>query len=1611
MKKILSFLTKKPLALAAVALFSMSAYADGTAPAATQTIWKKLTDPSLLKPYLKVTLVDEVQGKIYTVNEAGTAQIEAEDFEPGADASENGSFLYVCEGAVSAATPTDDVFSLNTQDDGLGGFINREGVIEFRSYTPETSWKKDITTAIYNERDQLAYLYYDWDPKRQIGGKIFKTTTGRFEDGFVPASLYYEAEVGLPIITPEEGPQEGTSLTVTIENPNEDGKIQYRTIVDGETSDWTDYDAKTGVVVENPEGPFTVEAKIVWTEGDAATTGGEEKVTNETKPVGANYVLYTIETPDITPVEGEPAMNESGELKVNDEGKAEVDITSEDDTTIDYTIDGEEASEPDNEANLDLADQADNTITVTATAKKEITWTPWYAEGTPEDEIPEDVTTPVSSETRTVEYTVTGYPAPKEVVFNTISETGVEREGTVALGEVINVWYEVGQDGYGIAYNGEKEENQTLTLKFGDDETEEIVNVTLDEKTGRAQFTVPANPEYANSYFTFDVPEGFYYTYTGGDLQANKVDAPAEPNVKFFTGLLEDVWIITPETSWLTTDQNTLEVQVYPKNVEDRENAVVELTDEAKARNKKDYETGEELDELDPAYGTTFAKWKNDPMTTVESVEKKEGTPNTFIVTFFNDEGKAEFIEKYLKDDLLGKTGYGVGFPAGTFVSGSVTNAAGLMTHVYFTEAVELTFDPSDWKTCEGSHNITIKVIAKGAVLTGDDAIDYTTPYYTDVKTKEVNPNPSKITIDPEKKVTIKGVDIHGNTVEVTDAVLQPADEEVMEKKNSKDVFSLEFGAFKFQQDDFNLYEVIIEEGTFKAEKSLAPAFTGKLDVMAHPTWFAKVRPYVLEEGKVSTLTLDCMAVLNDGLEDTDDTEKTFEQDVYQWIDPETGKPVDIFVDETAVTKWTLTERSNELVDADGKITGIVGGKYETFVVTLELAEPITEYDTYKVVINKRAFVANYCDNKKMTLTAYPKVNYGINWVKYLISTKVAAVTYELYAETPDGTRLDKPVKYIGVTEDMTEENAVAFNDAVTPTESGWKYPGVEAAETTSQDVKKKAVTKYTTNFAEGTLVQGNYKMNFPAGTLQVEGYNPSEEDLACPFDVVDALEFDATSNKDHYNDPATKPKDNEYSIGTDVTQIPLYLTGLDLWAKENGRNANANKSIMLQEGTILGFDGKAELEWENVKDGIFTVTFLGEDKDGDGEPDPTGLEPGVYKMIVPAHKVWDKYAYNVYTSTEFDDLGGVTTIPGDIYLNNPEPFELTIYVEDFDDIDDEVEITTKQFAFEVPIEALTEVTEGATASFDDGTSATLSKVEDGVMLVTIGGAKPLVKGVEHNFLHSGDYTLTIPADAYTGQHTTNYKEVNVPVKVIFEFVDSSCEGLEDVPEDYKYRDLTTSTKAEVDAEADEPDKKHEKIYYTRNFANTNLQGLVVPFMIEPDEVSDDYFDLYKIDFIYATDTKTRLNWVSVTDYSVANKPYIMKPKAELGLKSIALEDKVVFEAASASVDCSSTTLKFTVNSAYEKTSVTDAWTLSQGEIRKATVDIPAWRWWLTSEDRGIVYIKIAINGVDVDDATGIDFVEAAEGDTQIFNVAGQRLNAAAKGKVNIINGKKVLVK
>ena len=1192
------------------------------------------------------------------------------------------------------------------------------------------------------------------------------------------------------------------------------------------------------------------------------------------------------------------------------------------------------------------------------------------------------------------------------------------------------MWFEVGQKGYGVEYDGTKDANKKLTLTFKDGSEEEVD--VKEGEDGKVYITVPSDKKYANSEFTFTVPEGFYYTYTGGDKKANKVDTPEQKDLKYYTGKYASVWVIDCDevsgepidpNKYLTTDDNTALFQVYPQAL--GPDAEVDFANP---------------NSEDPTHGTTFTYENNGKIKDceIESVEKvtedAEGNPlpNTFKVTFFNEDDKAEYIENYLKNDLLLQNGYHLGFPAGTFVSEEYTHGPNLSANIYFTEAVDLVVEPIKETACEGGYYFYVKVTATGKVL----GTNYNTAYDSDEE--------SKIVLDPEKEITIAGTTIYGDEEEGTATLKQadPAnasDAAALKKVGTKEVYRISYPGFKGREEDpmrdadrylredgGEPYVVTLPEGTFTINMSAIPETTCKLDVTAHPHWAATARPYTYDEGKTSasTITLDCTATL-------DDFEKLFETDVTAY--DATPNPAKITLSNgektIAVKSWTLTDVSipynttfawkesygKENIHAKYDAAGMEGSEVveESFVVTLTLEEPIDDAEVYDIVISENAFTANRCPNDEITLKVYPKVNYFIETKYYSISSDVKSVEYYIAALLPDGTPLDKEIKYVGETgEGKTELNALAYNDALNPTSAKAKYPNVTATELGSTDVKFTGIDKFiapeyagkaipatlfTIEFPENPLVPNNYKMNFAgetsgegaAGTVQAEGYNANEWDLFNNFQVVAALDFDATSNEDHYNNPATKPKDKIYNISTSTTEITLYLTAVNKYD-----NSNANKSIQLEEGTELLLDGKEEqLTWERVVDGIYTVTLPERSKNG-------GLERGTYIMTVPAETVVNN---TVYAGAD-----------PQIDVRNPEKFDLIINVEDFEGpADQPIEITTKQFAFEVPIEGLTEVLK-PTASFDDGTAATLSKVEDGVMLVTIGGAKPLVKGAEHNFLRSGDYVLTIPAGAFKGQYATSYEDIDVDVKVIFEFVDYGCSDATDVPAEYKYRDRTTSTVDEVNAETG----THEKMYFTRNFASTNLQALAVPFSIKPEEVSEDYFDLYKIDFIKADPANpdnNKLNAIDVAKYSVPNLRYIIEPKAELGLKSIALEDKEVVEPTGASVECATTTVNFTISSTVDDLTEPKGWMMVQGKVQpveETTNYIPAWRWFMTSSDKGIDYnIKIAINGVDVDDATGIDFVEAAEGDAQIYNVAGQRLNAPAKGKVNIINGKKVFVK
>ena len=1625
MKKILSFLTKKPLAMAAVALFSMSSFAQETpagGPTKTDEVekttvemWAKVSASNPLHYFDRVTVVDDRPSVNLAYADDGEVQIAPVPFKTeagGTSLPKNASYFWVAQGT------KDEFFSLSKhlkQDaDGVyqrivgydpvtglevygpvdykegetptegaygdGAYMDEDGKILYPTsdLVNEICWQwKEMSSDYYlfNASNRQRYAYYNTKEN------LFKTTDT--ESGIYKAKLYKVVNVFAPYFKPGEGYYKTTGTNIVeIKNDNKDatgaasGTIWWRYY--GEET-WRSYD-DGGIPVETGV-ETTIETKIEF-------EGGETPI------VTGTFLYYSIEDPTITP---EPTTED----KVDEKGEFNVTIASTETeaglkwTTEEVTEETTWTPETSNTTTENIAEglTLPATVTVSAKATKTIVY-----KG-------EDVE--VESNVVAKTYTINPF-ADAQDVFTGIKTNPVE-DTKVPLGQKIELWYEI-TEAYKAVYTIKPNlDVKQLELKFKGIDEPYKADVTV--IGGKMTFDVPTDEKYANGEFEVTSPAGAYFAFTGDASDPkNKVET-SEDKVRFYTDLAAKSWTISPAVKYLTTDENTVEVRVWPSN--DPEDTPVEFNPEALNRTK--LKDGKEIP--DPAYGTTFAKWENDPMTNVESVVKKDGTPNTFIVTFFNDEGKAKFIEDFLMDDLLGEVGYALGFPEGTFIAGTNTNGNGLTSHIYFTEAVELTVKPVLGKVCEGYDGIPVLVTAKGKVK----GTDYSTPYWLDKDAETVNPAASKIELNAEVEVKIEGFDINNKDVKLTAILKNLPAKELWNCKDydSKDIFYISYPRYSFDEDNGTDYKLTIPEGAFTINKCQTKIFEGSVDVLAHPIWEATVAPYTFEEGKTetSTLTLNCKVTLTDNDGDfEDDKAKKFEKQVQKWhetrtIKDEEGNKTDvqiISVDDTPVTSWTLTNISGDQTDKNGL-------KYRTFDVVLELANPIKDVAEHKVNVYEFAFRANVCHSKDMELTAYPKITYGIEQVKYVVSTEAKSVSYNLYAILPDGSRLDKVVGYVGETkaDDMNEGNAIAFNDGVNATASTWKYPVVEVADATSEsEVDGEAVTEYTLNFPENSLQQNQYKMNFPAGTLQVEGYIANESPLAVPFDVVNAIVFDATSNEEHYNNPATDPKEKEYNISTTDTEITLYLTGLDLFDVSEGFSGNANKVIKLVDGddTKLGFSSDEVLKLKNIEDGKFTVTFTKDDK-------ATGLEEGTYKMTVPAKSVMNKNAVKLFEA-------GDIMVDEEKYIYNPEAFVLTINVlpaVDFimDPQDDPYTEETTEFVVKVNESTVATTFVGSTPAYitggtlDEPVNVTLTPIEDKPGFMTVTGFGTLAKG---------EYTITSPVGGLKANNSVQKTEVSGDFEVVKAFVFN---------DDFQPESgVHVSTKAE-----DVVAGTYDVLTYKRTFNTTGYQALNLPFSIVYDEKVSDKVELYRISFFHNPDANgngeldddevnnaiLELRPLKEGDKTIANKPYVVKAK-ETGNVIINFTEKEMVEPKPDFVECSTVFNKytFTTNTEVIEQSVLKAdnkYILTGGKIQGAGGFLRYWRWYMTTTELGLpndFYVKFAVDGELYDEdgfATGIKLIDASDVQGDVYNVAGQRLNAPAKGQVNIVNGKKIFVK
>ena len=209
-----------------------------------------------------------------------------------------------------------------------------------------------------------------------------------------------------------------------------------------------------------------------------------------------------------------------------------------------------------------------------------------------------------------------------------------------------------------------------------------------------------------------------------------------------------------------------------------------------------------------------------------------------------------------------------------------------------------------------------------------------------------------------------------------------------------------------------------------------------------------------------------------------------------------------------------------------------------------------------------------------------------------------------------------------------------------------------------------------------------------------------------------------------------------------------------------------------------------------------------------------------------------------------------------------------------------------------------------------------------------------------------------------------------------------------------------------------------ETITYTRTFANTNWQGLYVPFTMEYSEWEAD-FDIARINDIHQFDDDD--NGIKVTSGSIeANTPYLIRAK-EAGEKTFTLANRTLYKAEEKSYTVSSWNTLFTFTGTYSGVTGSDMvgnayYALGAGVLRQtASTDnaLSPYRWYVAITDRngaqkGVNEVKLKVWG---EDATGISPLSVSpEGrkTAVVYDLSGRRVERIQKG-IYVINGKKVL--
>ena len=207
---------------------------------------------------------------------------------------------------------------------------------------------------------------------------------------------------------------------------------------------------------------------------------------------------------------------------------------------------------------------------------------------------------------------------------------------------------------------------------------------------------------------------------------------------------------------------------------------------------------------------------------------------------------------------------------------------------------------------------------------------------------------------------------------------------------------------------------------------------------------------------------------------------------------------------------------------------------------------------------------------------------------------------------------------------------------------------------------------------------------------------------------------------------------------------------------------------------------------------------------------------------------------------------------------------------------------------------------------------------------------------------------------------------------------------------------------------------------YARYFENTEWQTIYLPFAVPAANLMEEFEVAYIYNAAYKNGAAT-IDYVVVEDENfvlAANYPYLIRAK-EAGYKEIVVEDAKLMPTAVESIDCSSVFETFSFIGSYSSVAEYDAakryFVLNDGAWVSMSEANP-FRFYLQIEKRdgssfaetqGIRMRSVDMNGIE--NATGVESVDAEQNVDYIFDVHGRRVVEPQKGGIYIINGVKVI--